>query len=269
MNNGRDTIILIDDCKTFVMYLGILLRRMGFNVLNAYDGKQGLALLETVKPNLAFIDVQMPVMGGIETLKHIRDHEELSRIPVIMLSVDSNEETKAQCRELGCSEYLTKPLNLQSLHWAIQNNLFAPRGYVRNNRRITHTIKTRINHKGSQYMLFTETLSAGGMFLRMAEPLPVGSELKLEMEFNNGENITTDGTVIYVAELNAVVYDIPAGMGVKFNSISVNDSRIIDNYITRQLAADLAELKVNDVLTFDDEHDTLPPPSPGCLDQPE
>lgn len=78
-------------------------------VLEARDGSEGLAILnENLDIDLVFLDINMPIMNGIEMLKIMRSQESLSGIPVIVLTTD--ETKKTETLEVGANMFLTKPI---------------------------------------------------------------------------------------------------------------------------------------------------------------
>jgi signal transduction histidine kinase/DNA-binding response OmpR family regulator len=105
-------ILIIDDDPTIHDILGRFLSKQGFTVNSAFDGKQGVTLAETIKPDAILLDVMMPGMNGWETLSQLKSSLTLATIPVIMMSfVDDRKKGYA----LGANEYLVKPLDRQVL----------------------------------------------------------------------------------------------------------------------------------------------------------
>jgi CheY-like chemotaxis protein len=81
-----------------------------FNVIEAADGAEGLALAEKEKPDLIFLDVSMPGMGGFEVITAIRKHHDLYRVPVIAVTAHSITSAR-RAVERGCNDFLLKPLS--------------------------------------------------------------------------------------------------------------------------------------------------------------
>jgi len=90
---------------------------VGHNVISVYDGVQLIDFLlkrgmyRNAKgpfPDVIIVDVNMPLMDGIQAVREIKAHKELKEIPIYMLSVSSNVTHVNTCRELGCSGYLQK-----------------------------------------------------------------------------------------------------------------------------------------------------------------
>lgn len=71
------------------------------------------------RPDLILLDLNMPRMNGVQTLREIRSHPDLRRIPVIVLTTSSAEEDISSCYELGCNSYITKPVTLDGYMEAV------------------------------------------------------------------------------------------------------------------------------------------------------
>ncbi len=80
----------------------------------ANDGEEALLLLgkeEANKPGIIILDINMPRMNGIELLKHLKNDEELKRIPVVVLTISKEEEDKIESFSLGVAGYMIKPVD--------------------------------------------------------------------------------------------------------------------------------------------------------------
>jgi DNA-binding response OmpR family regulator len=80
----------------------------GFEVELADNGKRGIALIESMKPDMVLLDFQMPEMDGGEVLAEMRQHEWGKHIPVIMLTNMGEEESPKSLRSLGIHSYIVK-----------------------------------------------------------------------------------------------------------------------------------------------------------------
>jgi DNA-binding response OmpR family regulator len=80
----------------------------GFEVKLANDGRRGIALAETFKPDLILLDIQMPEVNGVEALQEIRKHAWGKKIPVIVLTNLGEEEAPKEIRTLGVDSYIVK-----------------------------------------------------------------------------------------------------------------------------------------------------------------
>lgn len=110
MNKAR--ILIIDDEPQIRRFLGISLRASEYEVLEAENGANGLGYLASPGIDLVILDLGLPDMDGYEVLLKIR---EFSTVPVIVLTVRSNEFEKVKLLDAGANDYLTKPFGLQEL----------------------------------------------------------------------------------------------------------------------------------------------------------
>ncbi|PKL75853.1 MAG: DNA-binding response regulator [Candidatus Melainabacteria bacterium HGW-Melainabacteria-1] len=105
-------ILVIDDEAPIQRSLRIALEAAGFEVLLAGDGQAALETFRRQMPELLLLDLGLPDVSGLELLKRVR---ELSRVPVIILSVRDQERQKVEALDLGANDYLTKPFGMQEL----------------------------------------------------------------------------------------------------------------------------------------------------------
>jgi two-component system KDP operon response regulator KdpE len=106
-------VLLIDDEPAIRRALVLPLRELGFQVSEAESGEAGLQMLRTEVYDAALLDVNMPGIGGLETLKRIR--QLAMRLPVLMLTVRDEEEDKVKALDLGADDYVTKPFSTTEL----------------------------------------------------------------------------------------------------------------------------------------------------------
>lgn len=121
-NTNRPTVLVIDDNTDIRQYERTLLQDE-YVVLEAADGKEGLAVALKEVPDLVICDVMMPVMDGLEFTKQLKTNTATSHIPVIMLTAKNLEEHRAEGYEQGADSYITKPFHSKVLLARIENLL--------------------------------------------------------------------------------------------------------------------------------------------------
>jgi DNA-binding response OmpR family regulator len=89
----------------------------------AVNGEDGLLKTKEIIPDLIVSDVMMPIMNGYEMTKHIKEDDELKRIPVLMLTAKAEIANKIEGLEFGADDYLTKPFNSKELLTRIKSLL--------------------------------------------------------------------------------------------------------------------------------------------------
>lgn len=119
---GKRKILIVEDDDLNLEMLCSLLEDQ-YEVLTAKNGKIGLKLLEEHYRELSLIllDVQMPVLNGIEVLKKVKEDALLSTVPIIVLTVNDEIDIELKCLELGAVDYITKPYNADIIRRRIRN----------------------------------------------------------------------------------------------------------------------------------------------------
>lgn len=104
--------LIIDDEQQMRRLLRMVLESRGYEVCDADDGQRGLQEAAFHRPDVVLLDLGLPGMGGIETLKRLR---EWSDVPVLVLSVRDQETVKVEALENGADDYVTKPFGSAEL----------------------------------------------------------------------------------------------------------------------------------------------------------
>ncbi|MCD4650945.1 MAG: response regulator [Candidatus Cloacimonetes bacterium] len=113
---GNLRILVVDDKPAVTRILkDILTTRNGVVVETVNDSRQAIKSLRKFKPNLVLLDVHMPHIDGIEIAKQMQDNPETIAIPVIFLSSTTDLEIEAEARELGFSNFMSKPVDRERL----------------------------------------------------------------------------------------------------------------------------------------------------------
>jgi two-component system KDP operon response regulator KdpE len=113
MNQPAIRILVVDDESAIRRALRPPLLELGFQVAEASRGEEALQLLRASAYDVVLLDVNMPGIGGIETLRRIRAFA--PRLPILMLTVRDQEEDKVTALDLGADDYVTKPFSTREL----------------------------------------------------------------------------------------------------------------------------------------------------------
>lgn len=250
MSNRPKRILIVDDSETFLMYVSILLRRMGFDkVIPADNGVEALKLLRILMPDVVMLDIAMPQMDGITVLRHIKGDDHTSNMPVIMVSIASDRKSYEECERLGCSAYLTKPLKITELNNALNECVF--KGKKRQFLRTSFEKKITVTHNGVAKEHYAVSLSEGGMYIRNINPLSIGTEVEIALPLKDKKTVSLKGTVIYVKDLHGDLFKIAPGMAIEFKDLTNNDSAMLRSYITELLTGDILEEQEEPVISID------------------
>ncbi|MGA2086000.1 MAG: response regulator transcription factor [Terracidiphilus sp.] len=113
MNQPVIRILVVDDESAIRRALRPPLLELGFQVVDASRGEEALQMLRAGAFDVVLLDVNMPGIGGIETLRRIRAFA--PRLPILMLTVRDQEEEKVEALDLGADDYVTKPFSTREL----------------------------------------------------------------------------------------------------------------------------------------------------------
>ena len=103
-------IMIVDDCNTTRKLLGHYLRSRGYSVVFAENGLDALEKLAINDVNLVMTDLNMPYMDGIELISTIRSDSELSEIPILMVTTESDDKEREKAIISGANGYMIKPV---------------------------------------------------------------------------------------------------------------------------------------------------------------
>ena len=116
-------ILVVDDDDACILMVSAGLRKLGFDVVAATDGWDGLSQARAQRPDLILLDVKMPQMDGWTFIGFLRNQKDFERVPVIFLTGRTSKEDRKKGLELGAEDYLTKPVDLAKLQAVIQGVL--------------------------------------------------------------------------------------------------------------------------------------------------
>ena len=105
-------ILIVDDDKTLLRFVGEFLEEQGYEVVTADRGPKALRAFFEARPDLVFLDIMMPGMDGWEVCARLR---ELADTPIVMLTAKTDEPDKLRGFRLGVDDYITKPFSLAEL----------------------------------------------------------------------------------------------------------------------------------------------------------
>lgn len=112
---SKTRILTVDDEEHILELLKYNLEGNGYEVLQAESGEEALTLLNNEKVDMVLLDLMLPGMDGLETLRNIRSNNDTKRIPVIMLTAKNEEIDTVLGLEMGADDYIGKPFGVHEL----------------------------------------------------------------------------------------------------------------------------------------------------------
>lgn len=110
MNNNEYKILLVDDEPDILEFLSYNLKKEGYNVFTANNGKEAVTVAKKETPHLIILDVMMPDMDGIETCREIRDIPGLKDVMIAFLTARSEDYSQIAGFDVGADDYINKPI---------------------------------------------------------------------------------------------------------------------------------------------------------------
>ncbi len=108
--NGSTRILLVDDEQSIQTLLSYPLRKDGYHVTSAQDGREALQRFGEGRFDLVILDLMLPKLDGVEVCRQLRSH---SQVPIIMLTAKGSETDKVAGLEVGADDYITKPFSMR------------------------------------------------------------------------------------------------------------------------------------------------------------
>jgi CheY-like chemotaxis protein len=252
MVERQKSILIVDDSEIFLTYISMMLDRMGYKkIIPATNGKQALQLIKLFMPDIILFDIEM--LDSIKTLKHIKDDEQTSNIPIIMLTTirGMEIETYEECKKIGFFGHLEKPVNIIKLNDILNKCITYEEGKKRKFLRTNFEKKVAVTHEGETKELRAINLSEGGIYIRKIDPFPVGTEVEIALPLKK-KTLKLKGTVVYTKCISGDLFKIAPGMAIEFKELSSEDSAILNAYIIELLTGDILEEQEEAVIEQDD-----------------
>jgi two-component system, cell cycle response regulator DivK len=109
------TILIVEDSKDTRNVLSFSLTRNGYKVVTAVNGEEAIEVALRERPDLILMDLNMPQMDGLAATEHIREHEELRKVPILAVTAYDTYGMKEAALESGCNGYIKKPIDFKKL----------------------------------------------------------------------------------------------------------------------------------------------------------
>lgn len=119
----KPRVLVVDDERQIGDFLCDFLTEKGYEVFYAGSGPEGIAILRRARPHIVLLDVRMPGMGGIETLKIMKQVD--PRTEVIMITAMQEEEIGREALKMGAVDFLSKPVDFAYLEESLMYKLSA------------------------------------------------------------------------------------------------------------------------------------------------
>lgn len=228
---ANQKVLLVDDTRLILELMKNSLKLSPLEVQTASNGMEALDQIRKEVPDLIFMDVNMPLMDGIECCTIIKEDPFLCSIPIVMLTSMGNEDVKERCRAAGCDDFLTKPIDRQLF-------LAKARYYInvveRREIRIPCRVPLIFRIDGISLHGLSGDVSEGGIYIATEREVLEDAPLELAFFLPSPEApvVRAIGKVSWInSGRERVKPDMPIGFGVKFVDIDGSHQAHIRQFI--------------------------------------
>ena len=116
-------ILVVEDNEKNMYLIGFILRKNGYEVIEAWTGEEGVELAIKEKPDLVLMDIQLPDIDGLEATRRIRESETDNETSIVALTSYTMTGTREKALNAGCTGYLEKPINPETFMTDIEKYL--------------------------------------------------------------------------------------------------------------------------------------------------
>ena len=226
-------ILLVDDVDFFLEVEQDYLRQTPATVLLAGNGRNALELAQQHRPNLIFMDVNMPVMDGLTCCRLLKCDPQLRDIPVVMVFAPSPEVNEAACRAAGCDAVMNKPVDRKRFLDLGRKFLFA---IDRRERRISCQMTVDFTIGGVSHQGMGLDISAHGLYIGFRNEIRHDDRLRVTflLPAVSSDKIQLSARVAWVNQgFPRANLSQPQGFGIEFMNIPASTRAIIGEFIAR------------------------------------
>ncbi len=113
--------LVVEDHPDMRNVLTFEMEMMGFSVITANDGRDGVKKALEEKPQMILMDIMLPLMDGRDATRLIRSNPETQDIPILVVTALANNIALRKCIDAGCNDYITKPFTFKELQTKVQD----------------------------------------------------------------------------------------------------------------------------------------------------
>ena len=113
--NTKQTVMVVEDFEDNRFMMRRLLEMSGYNVIEAINGEEAIEMALRELPALILMDLSLPRVDGLAATRQMRQHRELSNVPIVAVSAHDTTDFHAEALAAGCNDYVTKPIDFDEL----------------------------------------------------------------------------------------------------------------------------------------------------------
>ena len=124
LSGDDETVLVVDDSEDIRELMRMMLRGMGYNVVEASNGEEAVDLSLLFHPDLILMDLSMPVLDGYEATRQIRGRPETRDVPIVAVTAFADAYSRRKALDAGCVECVGKPVDFGVLDGVLRRHLY-------------------------------------------------------------------------------------------------------------------------------------------------
>ena len=126
--SATKTVLLVEDNEDNLIVYRTILDHVGYRVIEARDGEEGVARAKADRPDLILMDVSLPKMDGWEATRRIKADDQTRQIPIIAVTAHALDDDREKATQVGCDGYLAKPVAPRRVVEEVERFIGKPQG---------------------------------------------------------------------------------------------------------------------------------------------
>ncbi len=220
-------VLIVDDMKNFLDLETSFLKRIDCTIFKALNGLEALRIAKDEKPDIVFLDLEMPVMNGIECCRLIRSDKQIKDTPIVIVTVSEKEQ---ECYKAGCNSYLRKPINEDIFIAEIQKFV---KVNVRKDQRVEISLPVNVTFKGTKTQGTALNISRSGLLLESREPFAIGTKITVDFSIpDSKQKIKVNSVVVRMIKGRTPEY---SEFGLNFVKVNEKQQSLLDSFIKEKV----------------------------------
>lgn len=226
---AKPKVLIVDDVNLMLELEKNFLRFSPVRVFTARNGEEALELVRSERPDLVYMDLNMPKMNGVDCCIAIKNDLELRDTPVVMVTTAGKPDDQELCARAGCDGYITKPVDRRLF-------LEIGRQYIpdidRREQRISFSLPVTCRTEQQELTGTTTDISVGGLYLAIDHGVAREESVEITITIPGGAPVRARGRVAWLNGVDGRVKPrFPSGFGIEFMDISPEDLMQVRGFV--------------------------------------
>lgn len=227
-------VLLVDDVNMFLELEKSFLKLSPVRIYTARDGMEALEVIKSERPDLVFMDLNMPRMTGAECCAAVKSDPELKDTPIVMITTSGKDEDKEACLKAGCDAFITKPVERKTfLEMARKYLQTIERREYRVSCKLPATAKLHDTSVAGECL----DLSEKGVYFAASGNYALGVAVDLSFSLPDDQQslIETKGRIVWInMGASRKKAALPDGFGIEFVALPEKMAEAIRKYVERR-----------------------------------